>query len=274
MRRLLFLIAFFAAPIFAADPPPPDASPPAIVELSPLAAPPAPPTPPPDTPYALSAERFRWWVVRGYAGNITWEVEPAGIIGLSEITKATTLFGKVEGGLKPDFYDLPVGAVVTWPAADQGTAKLSALGVVNGKAQRLASIKIQVGPPGPAPPPVPPPTPTDPLFLSLQAAYNVESAADRVKVPLLAAIYRAAAKTTVHDKALTTNTALAAELTRAVQIAVGGPSTVVLPKLRRAIGDELNAKLPRTPDLILDDAARTLWEQEFNLIASRLEVLK
>lgn len=115
-------------------------------------------------PLKLSQDRFRWFKVLNATGPITWEVEPEGVIGLQEFTKAGQLFGTVEGADQPTFSDIADGSVVVWRKTD-GLVKLTAYGVVGGRAKKLDRITILCGPQPPPKPvdPVDPPKPPSPL---------------------------------------------------------------------------------------------------------------
>jgi hypothetical protein len=269
MRRLApFALCLFLVPAFAADPPRQPAPEPAA-------------TPPVVTlPDRLSAEPREWVIVSfkvsSSAGTPKFYLPDPGLsrVGLE------TLFGD-EAASKAK------GIVVR---ADQpGTYRVvgycgSTSGAVSDPAVCVITIgQPSPGPPAPGPGPTPPgPTPgpippTDPLFLSLATAFNQETLPDRARVPALANLYRKAATATVYDEGLTTNTALWTEMRKAAELLLKGPAEgagAVLPKIRRAIADDLNAKMNRTPNTVLSKADRDQWAQEFNLIASRLEALK
>lgn len=123
-------------------------------------------------------------------------------------------------------------------------------------------------PPGPNPPPTPPPD--DPLFATLKLAYDREINAAKKKD--LASLYRQAAVVTVPDPTFTTVGGLYGVVHNAAEAAVG-PAASVLPLTRRAIADELNAKLPRAPATALTPALRQQIIEQFNRIAGLLEKL-
>ncbi len=145
------------------DPPTP-VKPPKIHELTPLQPAPAPvvPTVDPSLPIPLSTDRFRWFEVKDYTGSVTWDTDNADIIQVIESIKADTdVIGRVEGTEKAARYSVPANAGIVTTAGKQGLATLRAYGVVDGRAKRLDTITILVGP---QPPPVPPgPTPPGPI---------------------------------------------------------------------------------------------------------------
>lgn len=127
------------------------ADPPTMKELSPVPK----NEPPPSAAVAIDVERYRWYAIDGYKGEVTWEIDGESI-GVKEVSKALTLFGKVQGQTEPGEYDVPVGAAIVW-GKQKGVTKLTAYGVVNGKAKRLFSKSFEVDGSAPIPPPKPDP---------------------------------------------------------------------------------------------------------------------
>lgn len=162
MLRLLVLF-FAAVPVLGSDPP-------KIRELSPV--PKAEPRP--NEPIPLDVNKYRFYSVDGYAGPVTWLSE-GGSAGLKEVGKALTMFGVIHGQSDPGEYDVPPGALIVW-GKEQGTTKVTALGVVDGKAKVLLSLTLQVGP---RPPPTPEPKPKpDPVVVKGLKAYLVVEETD------------------------------------------------------------------------------------------------
>lgn len=148
------------------DPPAPPKSvkPPHIHELTPIKVvdPPKPPVPiepvvDPAKPLPLSTDRFRWFEVADYTGPVTWDTDNEDIITVIPADKADSVIGRIEGSDKAQKYPVPVnaGVVTTADKRKEGLASLRAYGVVDGKAKRLDTIAILVGPQPPPPTPVP-----------------------------------------------------------------------------------------------------------------------
>lgn len=134
---------------------------------------------------------------------------------------------------------------------------------------------------GPTPPPVdpvdpppvdptdPPVVPTDPLVAKIQLAYKNDPDPNKsgYVVPL-AVIYRQGAKNVMDPLKSTTNdTVLATMRTQAV--AMMGEQGMI--HTRQAIRDELNAILPRAPNVTLDATARNGIASVYNRVATALE---
>ncbi len=157
-------LLLFVLPIGLADSPEPPVAPveiPKIFELSPT------PVAPVDVaaPLPLTKLHYRWFSIKNYTGATTWEIDVDNVVKVIEVDKPNGfVIGAVEGTDEPTKNDVPLGAVVVTPyGTKEGLVKLVAYGVVNGKAKRLDSIKLLVGPLPPPPlPPVPPLPPTPP----------------------------------------------------------------------------------------------------------------
>lgn len=124
---------------------------PAIVQKSPGLQPVVsiPPQP------GIGIDRFRWFGIDGHQGAVTWEIE-GDAAGFVEFPTAAKVFGKTDtSGDDPVFSDVPAGSVVLW-GRKPGEVKLSAWGVVDNRAKRLATIVLTVEGARPPPKPVPP----------------------------------------------------------------------------------------------------------------------
>lgn len=110
------------------------------------------------------------------------------------------------------------------------------------------------GPPAPVPPPNPPPSPTDPLYLSLKAAWDKEPPATRGPPrDRLATIYEAAVSYVTSPVDRTQG-----DLWKRVQAAVArdvGDVKAVLPAVRQAVAAYLAAALNRSPSGPIDPAS-------------------
>lgn len=193
MKRLALLLALlFAAPAWAADPTPP--APPAPAIILPDGPPaPQPPPIPPNTPTKLAADQL--YVIRaGMACNVL--ASPDGLV------KITAETGPIK--IKAHFVDSPNGSyqcrtfaekfIYTVESAGSGSCELI---IVPSDGGPIIRRTLDVG--GPAPPPgpgpQPPPTPTDPLTLALQAAYAMDTDADRAaSLTFLQGAYRGMAR--------------------------------------------------------------------------------
>ncbi len=114
--------------------------------------------PKPTDPLPVEVNKYRVYSVQNHTGPVTWQTEGESI-GIKEADKPLTLFGVVSGQTDPTETPVPVGAVVIWGKAP-GMTKVSAWGVVDGKAKLLLTLLFQVGPrPPPEPQPQPLPTP-------------------------------------------------------------------------------------------------------------------
>ncbi len=148
MIRLLALL-LLAVPAFGTDPP-------GIKELSPIPKT-DPPAPPADAAVTVDVGRYRYFSVEGYTGPVTWMASGTSL-GMKEVTKPITMFGQIQFLPEPGEYEVPAGAVIVW-GREQGETKLTALGVVDGKAKLLFSKKFQTGEIIPDPTPKPKPAP-------------------------------------------------------------------------------------------------------------------
>lgn len=127
---------------------------------------------------------------------------------------------------------------------------------------------LTIGKP-PAPPP-PPPDPADPATAKYRAAYEADTSAVKgTQTDKLSAIYRAGATSIAFDETLTTMDAVHAKLstvtTAQIQMSIAG--------VRRVIGDELNASLPRGVGQKITYADRTKISSEFIRVANILDTL-
>ena len=156
----------------------------------------------------------------------------------------------------------------TWAHSDKaGVYKVYAYTAVGNMPTDMVFTTVTVGTPAPVPPgPDPtPPGPTDPLWATLKAAFDSE--ANKSQAAQLAAIYRQAGPTLAVAK---TQGDLIATLHAGADSYVGKGT---LPKTRRVLADELNAKVPATTTGPLTDALRQQYTAQFSRFAGLLEGL-
>lgn len=166
----------------------------------------------------------------------------------------------------PDGKIVPFGKAIIFASKNKGTYTIKAR-VASGGKVACAICKVTVGQPGPGPqPPGPGPSPTDPFWPVLKTAYEQET--DREKVQLLAGVYREGVKVTADTKIATVKQ-LTAVLHSAAQSLLGDG----LAKTRRALADEINAKLPATDVTPLDDDSRKKYAALYERLAGLLERL-
>jgi hypothetical protein len=163
------------------------------------------------------------------------------------------------------------GAIFSAPTA--GRYRILAY-TASGDVPSLPAITTVVvadpSPPGPSPGPNP--NPPDPFTQALRAAYAAEAdTAKMQQVTLLIALYRNAATSTVNQTDLKTLGDLYQVLRTAGATLL--PKTA-LPRIRRAIADELDQALGTNVALSLDDASRKKAATELDRVAKSLESLK
>jgi len=131
-----------------------DTSPPAIKLMTPglkpvMVQPAAPP---------LKVGDYQWFKLDNYVGLTTWEVEGDSAV-IHELEKPVQRIDWPDGTKPPVVTDLPAGVLLV-RGMKPGDVKLSAWGVVDNRAKRLATIVLTVE--GARPPPVSPLPPVEP----------------------------------------------------------------------------------------------------------------
>ena len=146
--------------------------------------------------------------------------------------------------------------------------KLRLIRLTDGKTTaEVARSTVVIGTPTPPAPPTPP-TPTDPLTVSLQSAYTLDTDAQKATYKAsLAALYRNSA-TAVNDPNTKTYADLFAVLSKATATLMPAGS---LANTRKAIGIELNVVLGTNAGATVDKAATLA---EFAKIAQALDAVK
>src|SRR5205823_4602973 len=144
-------------------------------------------------------------------------------------------------------------------SGNAGIATITATSTVNTGA--LDSITITVRPPKP---------PDDPLVKAIRDAYNSEMDSDKAQLKSwLAALYRQSAKDTFLAGETTWGKLFTDMMAAAKNLGISGK----LPLVQKVIQVKLKAKLPSKPDVVLDQAGRTLASTTFNRIVSALELV-
>lgn len=158
MRIVLAGLMMMGAVAWGADAP-------SITLKSPAAkvAPPIAP-PKPEEPI-LEVGKFHWYGLDNYTGPVTWEIE-GDAAKLFEMKTAAKVVSWEDAAGDPKFDDIPATAIIV-RGLKVGRVKVSAWGVVESRAKRLATLTIDVG--ARAPPPKDPPIekPVSGLYLSL-----------------------------------------------------------------------------------------------------------
>ncbi len=221
--------------------------------LPPGPTPPVPAPPPPDIAFVQDS----------------YTVEAGEPVDLEVLTKA----GKVK-------YIWPDGlrhrsqgdkAAVAW-SIKEGTYKVGVYAALaKDNATDVAWTAVVVGKPVPPSPP----GPSDPFFVTLKAAYDQETAADKAsQAAQLAALYQQAAATTVNDQSIKTTGDFLARFHAAVVSLMGDKPNGQLIKVRTAIGAELAKTLPVNPAQAMDGPTRQIITTEYNRMANDLGGLK
>lgn len=173
-KALAFLL--LAIPAFAADAP-------AIKLMTPGIAPVTTIPPPPK----LKVDDFQWFKLDNYSGLTTWEIEGDAAI-IHELAKPVQRIDWTDASKPPVVTDLPAGVLLV-RGMKPGEVKLSAWGVVENRAKRLATIVLTVEGARPPPdlpvPPIDKPTPKEGIyFLIVQAdGPTTPSMLDALKLP-------------------------------------------------------------------------------------------
>lgn len=106
---------------------------------------------------ALKVGEFQVFGLDNYTGSITWELE-GDCVKLHELKEAVKRIDWPDGADAPVMTDIASGTLII-RGQSAGTAKLSAWGVIDGKAKKLASKTIIVEGASPKPDPKPDPKP-------------------------------------------------------------------------------------------------------------------
>lgn len=119
--------------------------------------------PPAGSPVAVDPGKFVWLDLAGYSGPVTWSFTADGIVDFPDGT-GEVWGGHKQGESKAAWHKAPSKTAVPCLGVNPGSVTISAWGVVDGKAKRLADLTIDVGPrPPPEPDPKPPgPKPPEP----------------------------------------------------------------------------------------------------------------
>lgn len=268
------LLLAFVLPIAAADPPSPPLSPVVILPNGP----PAPPTPPaPKVPTKLAADQV--YLVRSSVA-CTLIDGTEGIISVASYTGPVT-FAHTKFTDGSGYEDRTVTDKYVYAVTAVGTSKVDLIiayttpDMAKPAVAATQVVKIRVcldvtgdGPPTPPTPPNPP-APTDPLTKALQAAYSLDTDADRAaSLAYLQASYKGMAAQVPADK--TTNAAIAAWMKTVVESPGNGITATQVVNLRKAIAAELLAAWgATTAPLNTADAAKEILK-----IATALSNLK
>lgn len=130
-----------------------------------------------------------------------------------------------------------------------------------------ADVTVTIGDPVP---PGPPP-PADPFMTTLQSVWTQETASDRcASAAQLAALYSTAGGTTINDTTLLTVGDFFTKWKAAVASLL---PTTAIPKVRAAIGTNLDGVLPKDPKQALDATTRSIIAREFTRIAADMNYL-
>lgn len=203
-------------------------------------------------------------------GDINYEPYKKIVLKASNVTDKDTEFTwDVYGTSDPDLVERG-DTLYVWATPGSYKVLLTAYWIEKGKIKvDRTRFSFTVGTPTPPVPPTPI-EPTDPLYLSLKAAWLQETAADKVHRTDLANLYKQVAQKYVNDTTLVKLVDLLALMRKASQALM--PDTA-LPKLRRAVADATNSILPRDPNLVLDTVLRQKCGAHFLKVATALEAL-
>lgn len=184
---------------------------------------------------------------------VKWKVVDAGIFLFPQDLLKDTKTAVVTG-LKPGSY-----RVWAWSAI--GAAPTDAVECI-----------IVLGDPGPAPPPPPPPPPPPadtPLVKALKEAAAKESPADKQHLPSFVIACRAAA-----SEAQSSSNMLVRQVNESFVSIMKQTVGTRLPNVRAVVNAQLNARLPRSTNAVLDAPTRKLVADVFNELAASLELLQ
>lgn len=153
-------VLLVVAPLFAADPVPKSDQ---VTGPKLVASPsvPSPQQPPPGVPVPCDPGKFVWLEVKGYTGPVTWNFSTEGVVALLPEPPAGQAAkeyfpGVLQGESTPQWHKSPSKTAVPCLGVKAGSVTISAWGVLDGKAKKLAALTLQVGP-------APPIEPVDPV---------------------------------------------------------------------------------------------------------------
>lgn len=144
-------------------------------------------TPPAGTPTVLDSGKFVWLDLAGSTGPISWDFSTPGVVALPPDGSGEFFGGVKQGATLPDWHKSPSKTSVPCLGVKTGTTTVSAWGVVDGRAKKLADLTIQVGArpppdiePAPVDPIVPKPVTSFRVFLVVESGQNVTPAQSAV----------------------------------------------------------------------------------------------
>lgn len=127
----------------------------------------------------LDPGKFVWLDLPDAVGPVSWDFSVPGLVALPPDGTGDVFGGVKQGSTLPDWHKAPSKTAVPCLGVAEGSVTISAWGVVDGRAKRLAQLTLQVGPapPGPSPqPPGPnPPGPTPQPVKSFRVFLTYES---------------------------------------------------------------------------------------------------
>lgn len=175
LEALVLVLMVLADPVPAPDRP----AQPKIV-ASPTTAQPAPVLPVGAT-VPLDAGKFVFLDVQGHTGPITWEFSKTGIVALLPDAPAGAVVSDHFPGIKqgesaPAWHKAPTKNSVPCLGVSTGSTIISAWGVLDGRAKKIAELTMQVGP-APPKPDEPKPVEPKPVVTSFRVFLIYESGA-------------------------------------------------------------------------------------------------
>lgn len=224
-------------------------------------APPAPPVPiPPKTPTKLASDQI--YVIRA---AIECRVV-AGTEGLVKITSETgplRIRGRFTDGIGVETRTLTEKYLYIVEAAGTGKTDLIIIPTTGEVLRRC--LDVDNGTPVPPTPPTPP-TPADPLTVTLQAAYALDTDTDKAKsLAFLQAAYKGMAANV--KPGLATNADALAWLKAVIEAPGAGLTATQIVSTRKAVGAELLRALGASPTTALD---QTKFAAELGTISNAL----
>ncbi len=243
----LLAFAFFAsacAPAYTADPPaqPPvkkaDPAPAAPVVILPADNPPAPlPTPLPKTPTKLLAG-----VLFVIQCSVDCDVVDGteGMVTIEAMAGPVTVYGTYVDSSGPEKRTLTQPFI--WIVRAAGVGKTDLIITPTGGKRVRVCLAVDNGQPVPPPGPGPGPQPANPLTVTFQTAYVLDTDADRAKsLAFLQEAYKTLASLAPSQTTLKTNADAVAWMKTLVSAPNVGLTPMQLVNTRKAIGAELSA---------------------------------